>query len=105
MRILFLVALLLAQGPDPAHPFPNHEEPPVGWFCWPANRAEDIATDPHACNCVGMVGDDDPICESRNPDGSPPEPGVTLPPPNENARCKVWCHRDRCTCLRLCHES
>lgn len=88
---LSALVLVVAQG-DPANPFPNHEEPPKNWFCRPAKDAEAIATDAHACACLGMK--DDPMC------GETPMDTEQL---QENAKCKTWCHRDSCACVAHCN--
>jgi len=79
--ILFALAFMLAaQGPS--NPFPNHEEPPAGWFCSPGAR--DAA---HKCNCHRV--DDDPTCEGT---------------PHEDSICKVYCHADHCHCPVACEK-
>lgn len=83
-------------GQSPMWPFPNHEAPPEGWFCHPAQSDEEVLTDPHACECVGMVSE--PLCPMPNEDG-------TLPEVPESSRCKVFCHKDHCTCARMCADS
>lgn len=75
------VGLGLAQEQAPARPFPNHEEPPVGWFCSPTAAQAD-----HVCHCQRMMHDA-PICESDV---------------QEDANCSVYCHRDHCACPVSC---
>lgn len=101
MKYLFLLLLLLPQAPDPAHPWPNHELPPAGWFCVPTDTAERLKTDPHACECLGMI--DDPICSTAGQD----ENGntVELPRSNDNSKCRVFCHKDHCACMKQCEGS
>lgn len=55
--LLGLMLLLQVAQPSPAAPFPNHETPPVGWHCVPAKTEAAVATDPHACTCLGMQSD------------------------------------------------
>lgn len=95
--LLLLIPILMAQtpAPDPARPFPNHEEPPVGWFCVPASSAAAVETEPHACNCRGMVLEDpEPFCHTE--DGEPR---------GESSTCKVYCHKDHCRCAVRCEGS
>jgi hypothetical protein len=90
---------LYAGQRDPADPFPNHEEPEAGYYCHPANSARDEQTNDHACACLGMR--DDPMC---------PKPGETEPPgdlesprePNDNPKCKAYCHVKHCSCKVNC---
>lgn len=98
--IAFVAVAAFAQGPD--NPFPNHEVPPRGWYCSPADTPEAVKTDPHACACLGMSHD--PVCQTTATD---PDTGddVTVPASNDNAKCKVFCHKDSCTCMRLCTDS
>lgn len=94
MRHIILGLMVMAAiQQNPEHPFPNHEEPPVGWYCVPAETAEQVATEPHACGCLGMT--EDPMCTSESGE----------PSSNDNAKCKAYCHKDHCTCMRLCRES
>lgn len=95
---LFLALALQAPGTTPAQPFPNHEEPASGWYCHPAEDATDVSTDAHACDCLGMI--DEPICKApaTDEDGTPTE----VPMTNDNSKCKVYCHKDHCTCMRQC---
>jgi hypothetical protein len=88
----FLIGLLLALQQEPVNPFPNHEEPPKGWYCRPAASIEDIKSDAHACGCLGMT--DDPMCGTE-----------AEPPPVDSPHCKVYCHRDHCSCMTLCEQS
>jgi hypothetical protein len=53
-------------------PFPNHEEPPAGWFCTPTDARPD-----HTCACKRM--DPDNMCEGT---------------PQEGPESKVWCHTE-----------
>ena len=77
-----VLALLLAQGPDPTRPFPGHEAPPAGWFC------EHEAADPaHACTCHRTR-----ICEAESDD-------IRV---QEDFACKVWCHQTHCHCPIEC---
>lgn len=104
MRSLWLSLLfgvvLFAQSPSA--PFPNHELPPNGWFCTPASSASDVQTDAHACSCQGMT--DDPVCTTMSED---PDSGdqIEVPLTNDNAKCKVFCHKDACLCAVQCHGS
>lgn len=102
MRFLIVLALFAQAPATPDHPFPNHEMPPNGWYCSPAGSAEDVATDPHACSCMGMVKD--PVCETTVLD---PDTGDTsqVPATNDNGGCKVFCHKDNCTCMVICSDS
>ena len=93
LAIALGAVLMAQQGPTPANPFPNHEPPPAGWFCIPADQAHSPEHDAHACSCLGMVND--PIC------GSSEEQEQR----QESNRCKVWCHRDACTCRTQCEGS
>lgn len=106
MRALWLAclfgAVLVAQGPaSPATPFPNHELPPKGWYCVPADTAERVQTNDHACDCLGMRSD--PICrtEGQDENGNPIEVRRTT----DNSRCKVYCHKDHCACASQCDGS
>ena len=104
LRWAMLLSVLMAQAPGttPAQPFPNHEEPPSGWWCHPAIDAKDETTDAHACACRGMQTDKDPICTTRTED----ENGNQVEQPiGESSRCKVYCHKDHCTCNVLCKDS
>lgn len=102
--LLFLIPFLMAQAPGttPAQPFPNHEEPPSGWYCVPSDTAERTRTDAHACDCRGMIEDEHPRCTTTTEDenGNPVEQ-----PAGESNRCKVFCHKDHCTCERLCKST
>lgn len=100
LAVAFAVIALFAQ--DPANPFPHHETPPKGWFCWPAKSADEVTTDPHACSCLGMQ--DDPMCQTTETD---PDTGQTsqVPASNDTAKCKVYCHKDACSCARLCKDT
>jgi hypothetical protein len=77
LAVIVLGQISLAQTDVP---FPNHEEPPAGWFC--TNKAAD--TD-HKCSCKRM--DVDSMCEGT---------------PQEDRECKVWCHKDHCRCPVVC---
>lgn len=108
MRALWLSLLfgvvVLAQ--TPAQPFPHHEMPPHGWYCSPADTPERVATDPHACACQGMI--DEPVCSTMQQDeedGSPVGEPHEVPLSNDNAKCKVFCHKDHCTCAVQCKGS
>ena len=102
MKYLILALGFLAlQGADPAHPFPNHEMPPQGWYCVPADTAERVRTDAHACDCLGMI--DDPLCSTTGRDEQGNE--VELPRSNDNSQCKSYCHKSHCTCLKQCEGS
>lgn len=101
MAMLF-GAVLLAQGGKEAYPGQSeHKEPPKGWYCVPTDTAKRMESDPHACDCLGMISD--PMCTTKGQDESGNE--VETPRSNENAKCRVWCFRDRCTCTRLCHDT
>lgn len=77
-----LIAVILGQIAlaQTDQPFPNHEEPPAGWFCSPKAAALD-----HQCTCKRM--DSDKLCEGT---------------PAEDRQCKVWCHKDHCQCPVMC---
>jgi hypothetical protein len=77
LAVILLGQISLAQTDQP---FPNHEEPPAGWFC--TQKAAD--TD-HKCSCKRM--DADAMCEGT---------------PQEDRECKVWCHKDHCRCPVVC---
>jgi hypothetical protein len=99
--ILFAGGAALGQR-DPAHPFPNHEEPPANYYCHPANNDRDVATNDHACNCLGMVER-----KECDPHDEQDEEGneVQVPATNDTAKCKVYCHKDHCTCKVNCSTS
>lgn len=78
--ILFLTLVLTAQQ-DPARPFPNHEEPPAGWNCSRQNLNGTV-DEAHACGCRRM-------CQ-KDGDGNE----IVA----EDPACKVFCHKDHCTC-------
>ena len=109
MRLFLLATLAIMVGgvyaaqnpPSPANPFPNHEMPPDDWFCWPANKNHDPMTDVHACTCLGMQEQPDPehACQAIPDD----EEGGKEP--NDNAKCKAYCHKDHCTCITQCEGS
>ena len=82
--VLFGIAVM-AQQPDPSQPFPNHEEPPPGWFCTADARQAD-----HKCACRNMPKEpNDPVCHSET---------------QEDATCKVFCHADHCRCQMKCES-
>ena len=108
MKALMLAGLmtgvLLAQSADPSRPFPNHEQPPEGWFCHPALDAKDLQTSAHACACRGMTMTDpeatDEQCATTptyDDDGNPN--GEVL---IERSTCKVYCHASHCHCRKRC---
>ena len=97
LTLLFSVVLLAQQPADPANPFPNHELPPVGWFCHPAQSATDAQTNPKACTCLGMR--EEPVCSREDEDGQ------IVDLSNDNNTCKVYCHKESCSCAVLCAES
>lgn len=106
MRALWLACLfgvvLVAQGGREAYPGQaQHREPPKGWYCVPTDTAKRMETDPHACDCLGMISD--PLCSTTSKDESGNE--VTTPATTENSKCRVYCHKDHCTCMRLCHDT
>jgi len=76
--LLVIAPVMFAQTPD--QPFPNHETPPDGWYCSPTAAQSD-----HKCSCKRM--DSDELCEGE---------------PQEDAKCKVWCHKDHCRCPVVC---
>ncbi len=81
MRLVILALLLFVvaqQNPD--QPFPNHEQPPDGWYC-----SHNDTRAAHKCACQRM--DEDPLCEGT---------------PKEEAVCKVYCHADHCHCPIMC---
>lgn len=109
MRTLALLALMMgvvfAQGSDPARPFPNHEQPPEGWFCVPAQDQKAVETEPHACACRGMnmempTDEHCPTTPTYDDDGN--QNGEVL---IESPKCKVYCHKDRCSCRSRCEDS
>lgn len=94
LRLAFVLvgmAVLSAQGPS--RPFPNHEQPPDGWFCVPALNEQAVDEDAHACACRGMALQ--PHCPTPNEDGTITEPST----------CKVWCHPDACKCKQVCGDT
>lgn len=97
------VAFGFAAAQSPSTPFPNHEQPPSGWYCHPAQDANDVSTDAHACNCLGMI--DDPICKTDAVDEEGNPTGEQVPLTNDTNRCKVFCHKDSCTCMRQCKST
>lgn len=101
MLLALMSGLALAQSP--ARPFPNHEPPPEGWHCLPARDAKDVQTNPHACDCRGMFMDDpEPFCHVPGED----EDGNQIRMPRaESPTCKVFCHKDHCTCVKRCEDS
>lgn len=103
IALLLALPLLMAQAPGttPAQPFPNHEEPPSGWYCVPADKDHSPETEAHACSCRGML-EDDPICKTT---GSDEEGNPIEMPMGESSKCKVWCHKDHCTCVTRCADS
>lgn len=100
------MASLQAPGTTPAQPFPNHEMPPFGWYCYPAPTPESVFEDAHACECLGMVGQ--PVCkvmkQDQDEDGTPIGDPYEGDNSNNNSKCKVWCHVDNCACERLCKK-
>lgn len=109
MRTLALLALMVgvafAQAPD--RPFPNHEQPPDGWFCHPALNQKEVETNAHACACRGMTMEDpdpEPHCQKQpilDEEGNPT--GETFMP--ESAKCKVFCHASHCHCKQRCETT
>jgi len=103
--LLFTLSGFLAmQAPNPAAPFPNHERPPEGWSCHPALNQKEVETNAHACACRGMtMVDPQPKPEhcakspTYNDEGT--QNGEVL---IEHRACKVYCHKDRCTCAKRC---
>ena len=80
--LLALFAIgIMAQGPDPDHPFPNHELPPEGWTC----QRQDINSSVprvHVCDCQRMCQKAEDGTESVR----------------EDPTCKVFCHPHACSC-------
>ena len=104
LLLTLLTGALLAQ--DAPEPYPGqreHKEPPSGWYCQPAQHAQDLAANPHACECRGMRDQDPyPYCWAPGED----ENGNQVEQPvGENARCKAWCHKSHCLCAHRCGES
>jgi len=85
-----LVGVALAQR-DPANPFPNHETPPSDWHCIPAKDAHDQLYNEHACSCLGMINE--PMC---------PETEDEAKARQDSSRCKVYCHKEACSCMENC---
>jgi hypothetical protein len=107
VKYLLILALAFAQGngpgQTPAQPWPGHGQPTEGWFCVPAMTEKQTQTDAHACTCRGMVMQDpDPFCwtPSEDEDGN-----QVMVPVGENAKCKVYCHKDHCKCRVRCIDS
>lgn len=61
----------------------EHPEPPKGWLCQNGSRAPKD----HACECHRTC--------ALNPDTGFIEE-------HEDAKCKVYCHRDHCACISEC---
>lgn len=103
-KLLFTVSLFvaLAQG-NPAQPFPNHEQPPEGWYCVPAANEKAVQTDAHACDCRGMTLDDPE--EHCRVDGEDDEGNPIRLPRGESSKCKVFCHKDSCRCAKRCETT
>lgn len=105
LLLALMVGVLAAQEPqNPAQPWPNHEQPPDGWFCHPALDEDEVETNAHACACRGMtLVDPQPTPEQchKQPtyDGEGNVNGEVL---TEHATCKVYCHKDHCHCARRC---
>lgn len=91
MKLLLLLTVLVASQ-SPSNPFPNHEQPPKGWFCYTAGTQSNVENDAHSCSCRGMGHD--PICPPL-----PSEPNVIH---NPYEGCKVICHEDHCLCSNPC---
>jgi hypothetical protein len=103
LAFVLLPVLLAAQSPDPARPWPNHEQPPDGWFCVPARDTKAVETDAHACACRGMILDDpEPFCYVPGEDEEGNQ--ITIPRGESNT-CKVFCHKDHCRCSNRCKDS
>lgn len=85
MKYALLLIILIGQASlaQTDQPFPNHEQPPEGWFCSP--KASELD---HKCACKRM--DQDRMCEGT---------------PTEDTQCKVWCHKDHCRCPVVCKTS
>jgi hypothetical protein len=97
----FLIGAALNAQQDPAHPFPNHEMPPDTWFCVPTDTADRMQHEAHACDCLGMTSD--PMCTTMGQDADGND--VEMPQTNDNAKCKVYCHKDHCLCRKQCDDN
>lgn len=104
---LLMLAIAFALSQSPSQPFPNHELPPQNWFCVPANTHHDPATDAHACACLGMQEKPDPdkLCVRPPPNENGDDTEGVPSEPNDNAKCKTYCHKDHCTCITQCESS
>ena len=96
LMLSLAVVSIGAQQHDPANPWPNHEEPAHGWYCVPADKEHPPDKEAHACTCLGMV--EDPMCPKPS---DPP----ALQEPNDNPKCKVYCHKNHCMCLKQCRDT
>jgi hypothetical protein len=93
--MVFGIGAYLGAQRDPAHPFPNHEEPETSYKCRPALNAAEMASDEHACGCLGMVLE--PLC------GETPEETQER---RHSAKCKSYCwETGHCTCDVECRDS
>ena len=96
LMLSLAVVSIAAQQPDPANPWPDDEEPAHGWYCVPADKEHSPDKEAHACACLGMV--EHPVCPK------PIDP-PTVQAPNDNPKCKVYCHRDHCMCMKQCNDT
>lgn len=105
LSCLFSAVLLAQQPQDPSAPWPNHETPAKNWYCVPANKNHDPAHDAHACRCLGMQESPDPEKRCAMPPPNDDGSDVAYPAPNDNNKCKAWCHKDHCLCDTQCESS
>jgi hypothetical protein len=91
MKRLFVIvaalALLGAQAPR-REDYPGqsrHDEPPKGWVC----TTHPSASKSHKCDCHRTC--------SKDETGA-----VTV---MEDAKCKVYCHKEHCTCPSGCTQT
>jgi hypothetical protein len=105
MLLSLMVGVAFAQSNDPARPFPNHEQPPEGWYCVPAQDQHALETEAHACACRGMnmeapTDDHCPTMPTYDDDGN--QTGEELV---ERSTCKVYCHKSHCHCRSRCEST
>lgn len=100
VKLAYVLAVLMAvatgaqvrQEPEAYPGQREHAKPPDGWFCAVPSQAKDRA---HACQCKRMAQPtaEDKCCEKTKPEEI-----------REDTKCKVYCHKDHCTCPVQCGD-
>lgn len=102
--LLLILTLFTMPAVAQQQPQPQHKAPPADFFC-----SRDTHDRAHFCVCSGMK--DNPACPMPHaenpPDSGDENEGIPSQPdqPPEDKHCTVYCYRDHCHCMTMCHDT